>query len=196
MTMQYIKQLLNTKRSMFKTNEFSLIFGIKNKHTIKNILQRMKKSWILFYHGLSIWSLEESNYDRYEFASKIRKRSYISFETVLQKEWVIFQDYSHTTTLASDNSLEKTIDNMHYVFHKLSDSILNNPIGIINIENKYMIASAERAACDMIYLHKNYYFDNVQGFDIDKLEELKNIYNKTTVLLIDKFINHVKSKQA
>ena len=61
---------------------------------------------------------------------------------------------------------------MHYVFHKLSDNLLNNPIGIINIENKYMIASAERAACDMIYLHKNYYFDNVQGFDIDKLESI------------------------
>jgi len=44
MTMKYIKQLLDTNKTVFKTSEFSIIFGIENKNTIKNILQRMKKS--------------------------------------------------------------------------------------------------------------------------------------------------------
>jgi len=193
-TMQHIKKLLNTNRTVFKTSEFSIIFGIENKNTIKNILQRMKKSGILYYHGMNIWSIKKTEYDRYEFASKIRKRSYISFETVLQKEWIIFQDYSNTITLASDNSLEKKIENTNYIFHKLNDKILKNPIGIKNIKNKYMIASAERAICDMIYLTKNYHFDNISNLNIDKLEDIKDIYNKTTALLINKLIKNSKTK--
>jgi len=193
--MKYIKQLLDTNKTVFKTSEFSIIFGIENKNTIKNILQRMKKSWVLYYHGMNIWSIKKTDYDRYEFASKIRKRSYISFETVLQKAWIIFQDYSNTITLASDNSLEKKIENTNYIFHKLNDKILKNPVGIKNIENKYMIASAERAICDMIYLSKNYHFDNINGLDIDRLEEIKDIYNQSTILLINKLIKNVESKQ-
>ncbi|HRX64238.1 MAG TPA: hypothetical protein P5060_03990 [Candidatus Absconditabacterales bacterium] len=194
--MKYIKQLLDTNKTVFKTSEFSMVFGIENKNTIKNILQRMKKSGVLYYHGMNIWSIKKTDYDRYEFASKIRKRSYISFETVLQKAGIIFQDYSNTITLASDNSLEKKIENTNYIFHKLNDKILKNPVGIKNIENKYMIASAERAICDMIYLSKNYHFDNINGLDIDRLEEIKDIYNQSTILLINKLIKNVESKQA
>jgi len=73
---------------------------------------------------------------------------------------------------------------------------LKNPVGIKNIENKYMIASAERAICDMIYLSKNYHFDNINGLDIDRLEEIKDIYNQSTILLINKLIKNVESKQA
>jgi len=57
-----------------------------------------------------------------------------------------------------------------------------------------MIASAERAVCDMIYLTKNYHFDNISNLNIDKLEDIKDIYNKTTALLINKLIKNSKTK--
>lgn len=190
--MRYLNQILKTKKTVFRSNELGIILNITNKNTLKNILQRIRKSWILIYHWAHIRSLEE--YDKYELASKIRQKSYISFETILQKEGVIFQDYSNTITMASDNSLSKKIDNINYIYHKLTNPILTNPIGIINHNNKYMIASKERAACDIIYLSKNIYFDNIHSLDIEILEELKDTYNKSTSLLIKKLIKNVRSE--
>jgi hypothetical protein len=67
-----------------------------------------------------------------ELASKLRKKSYISLETVLQSAGIIFQDYSHTITLVSDNSVSHEIEGKIYQFSKIKDTILANSLGIIN----------------------------------------------------------------
>lgn len=75
-----------------------------------------------------------------------------------------------------------------FVFHKLKDSILSNPLWLKN-NWKYLIASKERAICDRLYLSKNYYFDNLSEIDFEKLEEISKIYNnKRLVLEINKLI--------
>ncbi|MDP3381306.1 MAG: hypothetical protein Q8S84_07580 [bacterium] len=55
-----------------------------------------------------------------------------------------------------------------------------------------MIASKERAVCDRIYLSKNYYFDNLESINLEKLEEISQIYNKRVILEIKKLIKNVK----
>jgi hypothetical protein len=47
-------------------------------------------------------------FDHFEFATLLKKNSYISFETVLKKEAIIFQDYGNTLFLASDKTLTKS----------------------------------------------------------------------------------------
>jgi hypothetical protein len=40
-----------------------------------------------------------------------------------------------------------------------------------------LIASKYRAILDTIYLYKDFFFDNLDDIDWEKLEELMNIYN-------------------
>jgi hypothetical protein len=127
------------------------------------------------------------NYNILELAGKIRKKSYISLETVLKKEWAIFQYYDNIF-IVSDDSLEKKVWDINFKFSKIKDNILLNQLGIEH-KKTYIIASVERAICDRIYLSKNYYFDDVSDINFDKLEEISKIYdNKRVVLEVNKLI--------
>jgi len=132
-------------------------------------------------------------YDKRELASKIRKKSYIGLETVLQKEGIIFQNYEHMLTLVSDNSLEIKMGDNIYHYTKIKNSILSNPIGIVDT-GKYMVATKERALCDRIYLTPSYYFDHITKdiLDITLLKKLSTIYNKATYLRINQLIDDLK----
>ncbi len=184
--MKYIDKLLKSWKTVFNFTELSMLFNILNKNTIKNIISRMKKNNIL--KSISYWIYALPNYDNLEFISKLRSNSYISLETVLQKEWVIFQDYSSTYFLISNNTFTKKKWDIIIEFHKIKDKILHSPIWII-YNGKYMIASKERAICDRIYLSPYYYFDNLDDLNIDLLSKLKEIYPKTTALYIQKIID-------
>jgi hypothetical protein len=126
------------------------------------------------------------NYNIYEFACKIKKKSYISLETVLKKEWIIFQ-YYETIFLISDDRLEKTIWDIKFSFNKIKDSILLNQLWLEHHWN-YTIASVERAICDRIYLSKNYYFDNLSEINFQKLEKISKIYNNRVIKEVQKII--------
>lgn len=189
--MKYISQIINCWKTVFSIRDLSLILGVNNINTLKSIIQRLNKNEILVHRTYWLWSLKK--YDFFEFSSKLKKKSYISLETVLQKNWNIFQDYSSSVTLIWDNSFCRQIDGIQYSFFKVKNSILVNPIWIEYRWN-YMIASPERAICDRIYLTKNYYFDDLQWLNIELLIKLSKIYNKRTSLSIWDIIKHVKSK--
>jgi len=57
-----------------------------------------------------------------------------------------------------------------------------------------MIATTERAVCDMVYLYKDIIFDNIRPLKKQKLEEISKIYPKSTILLINKLIQNVGTK--
>jgi predicted transcriptional regulator of viral defense system len=192
--MKNITAILKSGKTVFSINDMQQLIWQNNKNYTRLVLYRMTKNWILTRIKPGIFALP--NYDIFELASKIKSKSYISFETVLQKDWVIFQDYNNTITLASNNTTTKKAGWLVFEYHKLSDFILTNTIWIENHKNNYMIASTERAVCDMIYLYKNIYFDNIYKLNIYKLEKLQNIYNKKTALLIWQLIENVKHKTA
>ena len=184
--MKYIGILLQNKQSVFSLQELWFLWNIEKIWYLRLLVHRMKKQWLLLHVGPWLYALPD--YDQFELASKIYSPSYISFETVLQSAGVIFQDYSKTITLATNNRRTKYIGGISYEYHKLKDSIFTNPLWIINKDNLYQIASAERAICDSIYLYKNNYFDNTSGLDKELLKELKHLYPKTTTLLVDQLI--------
>lgn len=191
--MKYIEKILNSKKTVFKVSDFQILLWLDNIETVKSIIKRLKKSWIIFNICRWIWTLKD--YDTFELASKIKKKSYISMESVLQKEAVIFQDYSNTVTLISNNSLEKKVNWINYVFRKIKNNILTNPIWLINTW-KYIIACKERAVCDSIYFSWNIYFDNSVDLNTGELWNLSSIYNTKTQILIQKLIKDVESKQS
>lgn len=184
--MKILQKLLESWSSVFTIPELKQLLGKRNSTYINLVLQPLKTKGILKNIHYGIWAFKE--YDVYELASKVKSSSYISFETVLQKNNIIFQHYHNTITLASINTVEKHIDWYTFSYHKIKDSILMNPLGIQNM-GKYMIASPERALCDMVYLYKNIVFDNIESLQIDLLKEISTIYPKSTNLAINKLLD-------
>lgn len=179
-------KLLHSEKTVFIKKDILNILDFRTDMALDKFLYRVKKDWFLENPFYGIYVLKK--YDIFEFACKLKKKAYISLETVLKKEWVIFQYYDNIF-LISDNTLEKEVWWQNFKFNKIKDSILLNPLWLINKWN-YIIASKERALCDRVYLSKNYYFDDLSNIDFDKLKEISYIYNKRVILDINKIINN------
>lgn len=184
-----MNRILNSGKSIFTFDDIKLSLWISNKYTIKSFLERQIKSWFFqnAYRGIYVMN----NFDTFEFASKLKKNSYISFETVLKQEWVVFQDYWNVVFSSSDNSVIKRAGWLKFKYCKIKSSILLNPLWLIN-KWKYTIATPERAICDRIYLSKNYYFDNLDWINKEKLLEISQIYNKRVILEVKKILENVE----
>lgn len=187
--MKYLDKLLDSWKTVFTYDDISILLGIENNNTIKSFINRLLKTSIVKSNFKWIYTLNK--YDNFELASKLKKDSYISFETVLKQNWIIFQDYSNTIFLASNNSISKKIEDLYFRYNKIKDSILYNPLWIIN-KWTYLIASPERAICDRLYLSSNYYFDNLENIDKQKLSLISQIYNKRVILEVKKLLKNVK----
>ncbi len=176
--MNYYTTLLNSGKTVFTKKDLEKILNFKSKKALDMFLYREKKKGFLknIYYG--IYSLKK--YNILELAGKIRKKSYISLETVLKKHGVIFQYYDNIF-LVSDDSLEKEVWEMKFSFNKIKDSVLLNQLWLEH-KKSYTIASVERAICDRIYLSKNYYFDDLEWVNLEKLEEISHIYNNKRVI--------------
>ena len=118
---------------------------------------------------------KDRNYDKYELATKIYTPSYVSMETALGAAGITFQLYGQIF-VASYTTKEIECDGQKYSYKKIKDAILTNQIGIESREN-YSIASPERAFLDVIYLNKDYHFDNFSALNWEKVREILPIYN-------------------
>lgn len=187
--MKYINKILNSGKSVFTFSDIKLLLWINNRDTIKSFLLRQIKSW--FFQKTYKWIYVMNDFDIFEFASKLKKISYISFETVLKQEGIVFQDYWNTIFSSSDNTITKRAIWLEFKYCKIKNTILLNPLWLINKWN-YTIATPERAICDRLYLSKNYYFDNLEWINKEKLIEISQIYNKRVILEVKKILENVK----
>jgi hypothetical protein len=69
-----------------------------------------------------------------------------------------------------------TVDGQTYSYRKVRDAILTNNAGV-EAKDNFSIASAERAFLDVLYLSKDYHFDNLAPLNWDKVFEILPIYN-------------------
>lgn len=128
-------------------------------------------------------------YKPLELANKIFVPSYISFETVLPKEGVVFQ-YYETIYVASYLSRILTVDGHKIWYKQIAEPALSNRSGIEE-KDGYFIATKERAFLDAVFLYKNYYFDNLGALDWDKVFALVPIYeSKILEKRIKKYYKH------
>ena len=184
--MKYIDVLLRSKKTVFSNEDLKFLFQISNRNTLKSLLSRLVKNGILLHPSSWIYTFPHS--DDLEFAVHLKKKSYISFETVLKQKSIIFQDYGNTIFLASDKTISKSVFWKCFEYHKLKDTLLLNPMGITQT-GTYAIASPERAVCDRLYLSPNYYFDNIDPLNAEKLLQIAKIYNQRVVLSVKKILN-------
>ena len=173
MEKDYLLDLMRSKNTIFTTKDISLLWGVADVNFVRKKLYRYAKAGKLYPVRKGIYA-KGKNYEKYELAAKIFTPSYISFETVLAKSGVVFQFYGQIF-VASYLTREVEIEGQIYSFKKIKDSILTNRAGI-DVKENYFIASAERAFLDVIYLNKDYHFDNLTNINWDKIAEILPIY--------------------
>lgn len=167
-----ILKLYSLPQTVFTLQELSLLFPAIRYPNLKNRIHYYVRAGKLKAVRRGVFV--KSDYDLYELANKLYNPSYISLETVLQKEGVIFQFYEAVSVISY---LSRTIqvDGHSVIYHQVKDSVLIETSGLEN-KNTYFIASKERAFLDTIFLYKNYHFDNLLPLNWDEVERLKDLY--------------------
>ncbi len=165
--------LLRSENTVFTFKELSLIWKETDARLVKKYAYRYVKAGKLYPIRKGIYA-KDKDYDRLELAVKIYTPSYVSLETILAREGVVFQHYDQIFVV-SYLSRELSCDGQTYVFRRIKEPILTNSLGLETKDN-YYFASKERAFLDTIYLNKNYHFDNLSSINWDKCFEIIHIY--------------------
>jgi len=186
--MSFIKDFIKSKKNSQTVFSFSDLSqsvtgytGSKLRSALKYALSRGD----IFRITKGVYSLSK-DYNHWEFANKFRSPSYISLYSVFQKGGVVFQPYPAVYVI-SNRSQKFEIEGQTYIYRKIKDSILLNPLGIKN-EEGVNVAGIERAICDKLYLDGEEYFDNLRNIDWDLVKKInRELYGENKLIL--NFIN-------
>lgn len=187
---EYIEVLLRSSKTIFSTKDVALLWGEETGAFVRvRLSQYVKKGKLIRVHR-GIYA-KDTNYDRFELATRIYTPSYVSFETVLTRTGVNFQYYSNIF-VASYVTREIEADGQNISFVKIKDYVLSNTIGIEHT-NDVATATKERAFLDRIYVSKDYHFDHLDVLDWDKVFDILPIYrNKRMNKKVNEYFKHYK----
>lgn len=176
--------LLKSGKTVFRVDDIGKILSITNKKYLFVYINRMKKRGEIEMIKKGIYILNK-NYNVFELANKIRSPSYVSLQTVLYKEGIIFQDFSKTITSISNNSYKIKLNNNFFYYHKIKETLLTNPLGI-TLQGLARVATKERAIADTLYLFGDFHFDNLENIDKKLLLKIGENYDLNVVAKIKK----------
>lgn len=168
-----ISAILRSPQTVFTFRDIALLWGGTDKEAAKAAVSYYVNKGDLYRIRRGIYA-KSHVYDKRELATKIVTPAYVSFETVLSQAGVVFQHYEKIMS-ASYTTREVTADRQKFLYRKLKDAVLTNNAGLID-KGTYMIASAERAFLDVLYLHKGYHFDNLRPIDWNTVNKILPIY--------------------
>ena len=167
-----ILRLYSRQETVFTLDEISQLFPRISSESLKNRLYYFTKAGKLkrLHHGI----YAKKEYSPMELANKLYKPSYVSLETVLAKGGVIFQHYE-TIFLVSYLTRSVMVNSIGIQYRQIKREVLAN---IQGIEQKtgYFSATLERAFLDVVYIYKNYHFDNLTALNWEKVKSLEKIY--------------------
>jgi len=160
-------------QTVFTTQELRLLFPLLKQRELQNKL----------YYAIQTGKIQtvrrgvyvKKKYNSFELANKLYTPSYISFETVLSKEGIIFQSES-LIRVASYLTREITVDNHTISYRTIPKEVLTNAQGIQSITHA-SIATKERAFLDAVFLYKDYHFDSLRPLNWDVVKTLTPIYH-------------------
>jgi predicted transcriptional regulator of viral defense system len=173
MKFNLLHTLLRSQKSVFSFNEIFLLSGEADPKRIANRLHYYTQTGALYHIRRGLYA-KDRDYNRLEVATKIITPAYISFETVLRLEGIIFQFYQQIF-VASTHTRSIVCDGQEYTFKTIKASILTHPKGI-EIGDLYSIATAERAFLDILYLYKDYHLDNPAPLNWERVYDILPLY--------------------
>lgn len=169
----YLTAILKSEKTVFTFKEIVLLWGDIGSDAVRaRVYYYVKtKKLIQLRRGLYV---KNDHYNPLELATKIFTPAYVSFETVLVQNGIIFQ-YYRTIFVASYLSRNITCGAYAYSFKKVKPLLLTSFEGIEH-ENECSIATKERAFLDTLYLNKTYHFDRLDPLDWDRVYALLPLY--------------------
>lgn len=190
---EYLEILLRSPKTVFSTKDAALLWKDSKERNVAIRLSKYVKTGKLIRIRRGIYA-KDKNYDRFELANCIYTPSYISFETVLTRNGINFQFYDNIF-VASYLTRDIEAGDQKISFIRMKDYVLSNTSGIDH-SNNISMASKERAFLDRIYVSKNYYFDNLNPLDWNKVFDILPIYNnkKMEKRVKQYFENYKKAK--
>lgn len=165
-------------RTVFRLSDVALLTGETNFQSLNKKLNYYVRKGKLQNPRKGIYT--KPDYNPEELACIIYTPSYISQEYILQKAGVIFQ-YDTRITATSYLSRTIVIAGKTYAFRKIKGEILVNTSGIIKQGNNINIATTERAFLDLLYLNKDYYFDNLKPLRKKIIYKLLSLYKSKSL---------------
>ncbi len=182
----YISTILRSKQTVLSAKDIMLLWGEASSDAARVRINYYAKSGDLYRIRRGFYA-KDKDYNKFELATKIFTPSYVSFETVLGQAGITFQHYNQIF-IASYTKREITADGQTYSYKRIKDAILTNPAGIESKDN-YSIATPERAFLDVVYLNKDYHFDNLGPLNWNKVFEILSIYggNKRMEKMVKKY---------
>lgn len=160
-------------RTVYKLKDIALLVGEENFGSLNQKLNYYVSTGKLFSPRKGIYT--KPDYNKNELACTIYTPSYISLEFVLQKAGIIFQ-YDSRITAISYLSRSIEIDGQAYLYRKIKNELLINTEGIDRQANQINIATPERAFLDILYLNKEYYFDNLYPLKKELIYKLLSLF--------------------
>ncbi len=189
----YLDILLRSAKTVFSTKDAALLWTENRESTVTGRLDKYVRAGKLMRVRRGIYT-KDTQYDRFELATRIYTPSYISFETILTRAGINFQFY-RTIFVASYVTREIEVDGQNISFIRMKDYVLSNTMGI-NHTNNNAVATKERAFLDRIYISKEYHFDNLSILDWNKVFEVLPIYhNKRMERKVKEYFKHYKEME-
>jgi len=160
---------LKLKEKLFHTNDLALLWGITNKNTLYTTIKRyLQKGILISVHKGFYSTIPISQIDPFKLAiGHLHRFAYVSCETVLIREGIIFQKANYLT-LISSVSKKFSINDYSYLVRRLKNSYLYYDRGIDSIDG-VMTANIARSVADILYFNPTYYFDNKKKIDWKKV---------------------------
>lgn len=169
----YLTAILRSPKTVFTHKDMALLWNEPVADAARVRLNYYVKRGDLHRIRKGLYA-KSANYNKLELATRILTPAYVSFETVLAKEGLIFQ-YYEPIFVASYTTRRLTVEGQIYDFRKIKETALVNALGVEHIAETSM-ASKERAFLDMLYVSSEYHFDNIRSLNWDRVFEILPIY--------------------
>lgn len=169
----YLQSILRLSKTVLTLKDIALLWQDADTDAARVRLNYYVRKGGLYRIRRGLYAKSE-DYNKLELATRVFTPSYVSFETVLTREGLIFQ-YQTQITVASYLTRDITIDEQVYSYRKLKDTVLTNSMGIKHIDETSS-ATKERAFLDTFYNNTDYHFDNLRSLDWDKVFVILPMY--------------------
>ncbi len=169
--MDKYQALLSQDKKTFHASDLALLWGIENQDTLNMTLKRFVDRGVLkrihkgFYATTDVGDINPIDLG----FSYLNTYSYLSLETVLAREGIIFQEIKYFTFVSS-RTATFDVNNMVYKARQLKADYLHNTIGVKKVGHHFE-ADLERAVADMLYYNSKYHFDRPQAIDFDQVKK-------------------------
>ncbi len=184
----HLDLILRSIKTVFSSEDLALLWHEPVTNATRVRINYYIQKGALYHIRNGLYAKDEK-YARLELATRIFTPSYVSFETVLAKEGLIFQ-YYEKITVASYLTREVIVDQQTYSYRKLKNKLLVNPLGVTQVDGT-SLATKERAMLDTLYLNANYHFDNLESINWEKVLEILPAYTNNR---LEKEISRISKK--